>query len=236
MQEYSSYQLHQPEPQLQTVFFTDRALYRPGQTIQYKGICLRVSQSKDNYELLPGRKVTVVFSDPNGKEIAKTEHQCNDYGSFTGSFTAPRDRVMGRMQLHVPQGPYGSAQFNVEEYKRPKFQVTLDAPKTAPKLADKVSLQGKAESYTGAAVDGALVKYRIVREVRWPYWWGWYSWRAPRMQQSSQEIAHGTAPSPSSSSPSRTRVYPRRTRRRSAIRSSRMSPTRPAKPAPINAP
>lgn len=193
MQEYSSYPLPQVEPQLQTVFFTDRALYRPGQTIQYKGICLRVDQSKDDYELLAGRKLTVIFSDPNGKEIAKAEHQCNDYGSFAGSFTAPRDRVMGRMQLHVPQGPYGSAQFNVEEYKRPKFQVTLEAPKAAPKLAEKVSMQGKAESYTGAAVDGALVKYRVVREVRWPYWWGWYSWRASRMQQGSQEIAHGTA-------------------------------------------
>jgi uncharacterized protein YfaS (alpha-2-macroglobulin family) len=193
MQEYYSYQMHQPEPNEQTVFFTDRALYRPGQTVQYKGICLRVDQSKDNYETLAGRKLTVVFSDPNGKEIAKAEHQCNDYGSFSGSFNAPRDRLMGRMTINVPNGPFGQASFNIEEYKRPKFQVTLDAPKTAAKLNDLVSLQGKAESYTGAAVDGALVKYRVVREVRWPYWWGWYSWRAPRVQQGSQEIAHGTA-------------------------------------------
>jgi len=193
MQEYYSYQTHQPDPQEQTVFFTDRALYRPGQTVQYKGICLRVDTTKDNYDVLAGRKLTVVFSDPNGKEIAKAEHQCNDYGSFSGSFTAPRDRVMGRMTINVPNGPMGQASFNVEEYKRPKFQVTLEAPKTAAKLNDQVSLTGKAESYTGAAVDGALVRYRVVREVRWPYWWGWYSWRAPRVQQGSQEIVHGTA-------------------------------------------
>lgn len=192
MQEYNSYPMHDADPHDQTIFFTDRALYRPGQTIQYKGICLRVDQRGDNYELLRGRKVTVVFSDPNGKEIAKAEHACNDYGSFSGSFTAPRDRVMGRMTINVPGGPFGQASFNVEEYKRPKFQVTLDAPKTAAKLNDKVSLTGKAESYTGAAVDGAMVKYRIVREVRWPYWWGWYGWRSPRAQ-GSQEIAHGTA-------------------------------------------
>ena len=192
MQEYSSYPMHEPDPHEQTIFFTDRALYRPGQTIQYKGICLRVDQRGDNYELLRGRKVTVVFSDPNGKEIAKAEHACNDYGSFSGSFTAPRDRLMGRMTINVPGGPFGQASFNIEEYKRPKFQVTLDAPKTAAKLNDKVSFAGKAESYTGAAVDGALVKYRIVREVRWPWWWGWYGWRSPRAQ-GSQEIAHGTA-------------------------------------------
>ena len=192
MQEYNSYPMHEADPHDQTIFFTDRTLYRPGQTIQYKGICLRVDQRGDNYELLRGRKVTVVFSDPNGKEIAKAEHACNDYGSFSGSFTAPRDRVMGRMTINVPGGPFGQASFNVEEYKRPKFQVTLDAPKTAAKLNDKVSLTGKAESYTGAAVDGAQVKYRIVREVRWPYWWGWHGWRSPRAQ-GSQEIAHGTA-------------------------------------------
>lgn len=193
MQEYYSYQMQEPQPNEQTVFFTDRALYRPGQTIQYKGISLRVDQAKNNYEVLAGRKLIVVFSDPNGKEIAKAEHQCNDYGSFSGSFTAPRDRLMGRMTINVPNGPFGQVSFNVEEYKRPKFQVTLDAPKTAAKLNDKVSLQGKAESYTGTAVDGAMVKFRVVREVRWPYWWGWYSWRAPRVQQGSQEIVHGTA-------------------------------------------
>jgi hypothetical protein len=44
--------------------------------------------------------------------------------------------------------------------------------------------------YTGAAVDGAEVKYRVVREVRMPWWWGWWS-RGPQSQ--SQEIAHGTA-------------------------------------------
>jgi hypothetical protein len=192
-QEYWSYR-QQPdrEARRQTVFFTDRALYRPSQTIQYKGIALEVNQDRDNYEVLAGRGITVVFADPNGKEVAKAEHRCNDYGSFTGSFTAPRDRLMGRYRIYVTSGEHGDANFNVEEYKRPKFQVTLDAPKTAAKLNDKVALAGKAEAYTGAALDGAKVKWRVVREVRWPYWWGWY-WRPTPRVQGSQEIAHGTA-------------------------------------------
>ena len=192
-QEYWSYDRGERRPNNQTVFFTDRALYRPGQTIQYKGICLRVDQERNNYDVLGGQRVTVTFADPNNKEIARHEHRCNDYGSFSGSFTAPRDRLMGAMRIYVSSGPNGQANFNVEEYKRPKFQVTLEAPKTAAKLSDKVTLQGKAESYTGAAIDGAQVKYRIVRDVRWPYWWGWYrSWRM-RSVSASQEIAHGTA-------------------------------------------
>ena len=73
----------------------------PGQTIHYKGIAILVDQEADNYKVLPKQRVTVVFSDANGKEIARQTPVANDYGSFSGSFTAPRDRLMGRMMIHV---------------------------------------------------------------------------------------------------------------------------------------
>ncbi|HEY5480382.1 MAG TPA: alpha-2-macroglobulin family protein, partial [Verrucomicrobiae bacterium] len=181
----------EPRPAAQTVFFTDRAIYRPGQAIQYKGICLWVDQTKDNYEVLKGEELTVVFKDVNGKEVARQKQRANDYGSLAGSFTAPRDRLMGQMSLQVEGRAQGVGYLRVEEYKRPKFEVTLDAPKTAAKLNEQVSLTGHAMSYTGAAVDGSAVKYRIVREVRMPWWWGW--WRGGSPHSQSQEIAHGTA-------------------------------------------
>ena len=183
----------QRRPFEQTLFFTDRALYRPGQTVQYKGICLRVDQEKDAYETLAARALTVVFSDANRKEIARQQHRANDYGSFSGSFTAPRDRLTGRMELRAVEGPPGAGWVNIEEYKRPKFQVTLDAPKTGAKLGDTLEVAGHAMHYTGAAVDNAEVKYRVVREVRMPWWWGWYGWRRGAFRPGvSQEIADGT--------------------------------------------
>ena len=172
--EYTAYQRSTYQQNSQTIFFTDRALYRPGQIIQYKGICLQVDQDKDNYHTIAGADVEVIFDDPNGKEIARQKHRCNDYGSFTGSFTAPANRVTGRMSLRVATGPQGAASFNVEEYKRPKFQVTLEAPKEAGKLNDKTTITGKALAYTGAPIDAAAFKYRIVRQVQMPYWWGWF--------------------------------------------------------------
>jgi uncharacterized protein YfaS (alpha-2-macroglobulin family) len=186
---YQGNQPQEPRPRASTIFFTDRAIYRPGQTIQYKGICLWTDQAQDNYETLKGEQVTVIFRDGNGKEIARQSQRANDYGSFSGSFTAPRDRLMGGMSLQTEGRATGNVYFRVEEYKRPKFEVTLDAPKTAPKLNDTVSLTGHAMAYTGAAVDGAAVQYRIVREVRMPWWWGWYG---RGMQNDSQDIAHGT--------------------------------------------
>jgi hypothetical protein len=187
---YQWNQPREPQPYARTVFFTDRAIYRPGQTIEYKGICIWVDTTANDYKTLKGEPVTVVFYDVNGKEVARQTRQANDYGSFAGSFTAPRDRLMGQMSLRVEGRAQGYAAFRVEEYKRPKFEVTLDAPKTAAKLNELVSLTGHAMNYTGAAVDGAEVKYRVVREVRMPWWWFWWA-RGP--QGGSQEIAHGTA-------------------------------------------
>lgn len=174
-----------------TVFFTDRALYRPGQTVHFKGICIRSAPANDTYHTIPQKRVTVVFNDVNGKEIEKRELTTTDYGSFSGSFTAPRDRLMGRMNIVAVNGN-GATQVSVEEYKRPKFQVKLEAPQEAAKLHGEVKLTGKATAYTGAAIDGAQVRWRVVREVRYPAWWFWRCWWMPYPESNSQEIAHGS--------------------------------------------
>lgn len=177
----------------QTIFFTDRSIYRPGQTIQFKGICIAAQYEKDNYETLKQQSLTVIFSDANNQEVARQQVQSNDYGSVSGSFIAPRGRLLGQMSIRVEGGPAGQAYFSVEEYKRPKFQVTVDPPKESPRLNDVVKVHGKAIGYTGAAIDGAKVRYRVVRQVQYPIWWSWfYSWRQPPGgSQGSQEIARG---------------------------------------------
>lgn len=192
-QEY--YAVGQPmaESRSQTFFFTDRALYRPGQTIYFKGICVRSDPKMNDYRLLPEQSLTVAFLDVNGKDISLQPLRTNAYGSFSGNFQAPNDRLPGAMSLQVRQGPEGYSQIQVEEYKRPKFRVAMEAPKIASRLNEKVSLQGKAESYTGAAIDGAQLKYRVVREVRFPPWYYGLRYRMPIQRSPSQEIAHGTS-------------------------------------------
>lgn len=181
----------EPSPYTRTVFFTDRSLYRPGQTVQYKGICMRIDQAGNQYKTLARQAVTVRFSDPNGKAIGEQVLQANDYGAFSGSFTAPRDRLTGRMTIAVQSGPSGSTSINVEEYKRPKFQVELMPPGEAARLNTGISVPGKATSYTGAAVGDAKVSYRVVREVRFPVWCWWGLGALPPGRQPSQAIAHG---------------------------------------------
>lgn len=191
----NTYQAHPASTYLtsqeQTVFFTDRSLYRPGQTIHYKGICIRTDPGLDDYRTLARRPLSVVFRDTNGQEIASQQVRCNDYGSFSGSFIAPRDRLMGRMSLVAQDGPGGSAHFNVEEYKRPKFRVQIEAPAEAPRLDAQVVVPGKATAYTGAAIGGAKVGWSVVRQVRFPIWCWWARWIYPAFGV-EQIIAHGS--------------------------------------------
>ena len=170
-----------------TVFFTDRSLYRPGQTVYFKGICLNVDAAKSDYSVLPGQKVRVVFRDANGQNISTLDLVSNAYGSISGTFTAPADRLTGQMSIST-EAPAGSCVLRVEEYKRPKFQVKVNVPEKEFRLKDEITLSGEAMSYTGAPIDGAAVKYRIIREVRYPAWWWW----AFPSRQEAQEIAHGT--------------------------------------------
>ncbi len=177
---------YRQEPSQRTVFFTDRSLYRPGQMIFFKGISLSVDQDRNDYSLLTQRRVHVRLLDPNRQEVSSLDLVTNAYGSFSGSFTAPADRLAGQMTIST-EDPAGSATVRVEEYKRPKFQVKLDVPDQEFRLNDTVSIPGEAMAYTGAPIDGASVKFRVVRRVQYPWWW--YSWFGE--QRKDQEIAHG---------------------------------------------
>jgi hypothetical protein len=192
--DYNAYAHDQrAQPYTQAVYFTDRAIYRPGQTISFKGLLIKVDVNNDNYTTVPNQAVTVIFQDPNGKEVARQSSRSNEFGSFSGSFTAPRDRLMGQMMIRSEGEPNGAVTFNVEEYKRPKFQVELEAPKTPAKLNAQVQLNGKATAYTGAAIGGAKVRYRVVRETRYPDWYGCFYWWRPVPSVPAQEIAHSNA-------------------------------------------
>ena len=181
--------IREEKDQRMVVFFTDRALYRPGQTVHFKGIWYSRNHAKKKYELQKKKQGTVSFKDPNRKEIANLKIVTNERGSFSGSFTAPTGSVLGRCRISL-NGESGSAYFRVEEYKRPKFFTEIDAPKEPAALGEEVKVKVRAEAYTGAPVDGAEVSWRVTRTPRYPSWTRWCWWVSP-VQSRTEEIAHG---------------------------------------------
>ena len=169
----------------QISFFLDRAIYRPGQTVYFKGL-LTEFDLENIPSILPNEKVEVIFYDVNRQEVEKKTFTTNDFGTINGSFQAPRTGLLGQMRIEV--GALGSKYFRVEEYKRPKFEVTFDPVKGSFKIGEEVKISGHAKAFAGSNVDGAKVTYRVVRETVYPYW-GW-SWRYFPPSE-SMEITNG---------------------------------------------
>jgi hypothetical protein len=171
---------------IRTVFFTDRAIYRPGQTIHFKGIVLETDPQKNN-KIKTNFKSAVTFYDVNHQKVATLNLTTNEYGTFSGSFTAPNNGLNGQMYM---SDTHGSKYVSVEEYKRPKFEVKFEPIKGTYKLEEEVNVVGNAKTYSGAALDDAEVNYRVVRNATFPYWcyyyWGYWP------QSTEMEIKNGT--------------------------------------------
>lgn len=168
------------------VFFTDRSIYRPGQTVHFKGIMLQPDEKGEACLPSMNRPIHVELRDVNDQKVADLDLTSNDFGSFSGRFTAPADRLTGQMSL-LSTWSRDRVYFRVEEYKRPKFEVKVKLPEREFRLGQSVTVDGEAVSYSGAPIDGALVTYRVTRRASVPRWWSWFY---PNLGQ-TQEIAHG---------------------------------------------
>lgn len=158
--------------------FTDRSIYRPGQIVYFKALLLH--QNENNIpSLLSGKSVEVHLKDANYQIVNTLNLKSNDYGSVHGSFVIPPGKLTGSYSLEISSadGISGFRPFQVEEYKRPTFEVTTEPVTETFVLNDWVTIKGKAATLAGSNVDGAQVTYKVVRNVRFP-WWRWW-WRMP---------------------------------------------------------
>lgn len=168
-----------------TFFFTDRSIYRPGQTIYFKLVAIETNGKENKIRM--NTPVTVSFYDVNYQVVSTLELITNEFGTASGSFTAPTGVLNG--QMYITDG-HGSSYFSVEEYKRPKFETYFNPVKGTYQVNDEVEVTGKAIGYSGNNIDGARVSYRVTREARFPNWWYWYRWWWPR-STSQTEITNG---------------------------------------------
>jgi hypothetical protein len=157
--------------QTRTAFFLDRVIYRPGQTLFFKGLVY--SRTNKKTEIVPQKKYTVTFYNVNGQVVTTKDVTTNEYGTFNGTFTTPATGLTGDMWLRINDDTESSTSFSVEEYKRPKFEVLFKPISGNYRLNDSVIIKGNAKSYAGANIDGAQVKYRVERQSIYPVWWNY---------------------------------------------------------------
>jgi uncharacterized protein YfaS (alpha-2-macroglobulin family) len=172
-----------------TLFFSDRAIYRPGQKIYFKGYILKFDKNRIP-EIVPKKPVEITFYDANGQEIMRKNFVANEYGSISGHFDLPAGGLTGQMSLSSSHGS-NRYFFQVEEYKRPKFEITYDTLKEIARLNEDVVIKGFAKNYAGNAVQGASVKYRVERIAYRPWWYGYYGKSIWPREEDRQLLAVG---------------------------------------------
>jgi uncharacterized protein YfaS (alpha-2-macroglobulin family) len=151
---------NQSQTYYNTVLFTDRQLYRPGQTVYFKGLQLENTDGKS--KIVTKASLTVTVNDNNNKQITTMPQVTNDFGTFAGQFTLPQNILNGSVTIHTPNG---TKWIRVEEYKRPSFAISFLPVKGSYKPNDMITLSGKVMAYSGFGLSKARVVYHITRRV-----------------------------------------------------------------------
>ncbi len=198
--------------QVKSYVVTDRPVYRPKQKLEFKLWLRGVKYDKPDESRFANRKVTIQITGPQGKSVQKKQYTTDEFGGCVGEYTIPKDAKLGSYSISVVDGHKltggvgisGRGSFRIEEYKKPEYEVTIDAPSKPVELGEKITATIKAKYYFGAPVTHAKVHYTVKRSNhsqqwypvgRWDwlygsgYWWfaydydwypGWRSWGCKR--------------------------------------------------------
>jgi TonB-dependent SusC/RagA subfamily outer membrane receptor len=166
-------------------FYLDRAIYRPGQTVYYKGIAIQ--KKKNETTVVPKTSFQIIVQDADYNEIKQFEVVTNEFGSFSGEFVLPKNGLTGNFSIEVEEPdnyendvdydknkdehPFWdnvdfenyTMNFRVEEYKRPKFEITFEPKKESFQINQLIKVKGSAKAFAGSNISDAVVKYTVTR-------------------------------------------------------------------------
>lgn len=156
------------ETRVKAQIFTDRAIYRPGQTVYFKVINTKLN--KETESVVAGLKQKITLTDANGQEVSVQNFTTSEFGSYHGSFILPKGKLNGMFSLKTDDETQGYKNIRVEEYKRPKFEVTFEPVKDEYRYGQTIELKGKVMTYSGIALSNTSVNYEIKKHnIRWRY-------------------------------------------------------------------
>lgn len=153
---------------------TDRPVYRPGQPVKFKLWVRNAKYDQEDTSSFANQKFTVEILNPKSEKIFTQELTADAYGGLESEFAPPSDATLGVYNVNVVN--YGGGNFRVEEYKKPEFEVTVDAPSKPVMLGEKITATIKAKYYFGSPVVNAQVKYKVMRTTYSSHWYPAASW------------------------------------------------------------
>jgi uncharacterized protein YfaS (alpha-2-macroglobulin family) len=199
--------IYDPEYNATRVFaITDRPVYRPEQTVHFKAWIEHAKYDQAGTSSFADQDFLVRIHNPKGEKVLEKTFHTDSYGGLAGDLALSKGVTLGMYNIQLWQGlrAFGGGNFRVEEYKKPEFEVKIEAPKEPVRLGEKITATINARYYFGAPVTSARVKYKVLRSSysstwypigRWDwlygrgYWWfspnyawypGWADWGMAR--------------------------------------------------------
>ncbi len=208
-----------PDRELKPYGITDRPVYRPGQAVKFKVWMRKASYAEMDESELAQKEYTLTVQNPRGDKLLERSYTTDKYGGFDGELGLDAEASLGQYTIYatVAGTQLLVGTFRVEEYKKPEFEVSVEAPEQAVALGEKIPVAVKARYYFGAPVTDAKVKYKVERYEhastwypygRWDwlygagYWWfgrdyewypGWQGWGIS-FKPGAARFGHGAAP------------------------------------------
>ncbi len=159
---------------------TDRPVYRPSQPVKFKFWVAHARYDQPDKSDFANQEYRIIINNPMGEEVFNKTFKTDDYAGLEGEFMLPKDTKLGSYNIQL-QGPNfgGNGTFRVEEYKKPEFEVTVEAPTEPVQLGEKITATIHAKYYFGAPVVSAKVKYKVMRTKHTQQWhpvgrWDWF--------------------------------------------------------------
>lgn len=173
---WSSNYYDQQYQQVKVFTVTDRPVYRPDQKLHFKFWVRHAQYDLKDESRFAAQTFQVEIRDPKNEKVYSTQLTSDAYGGLEGSWQVPAGATLGQYRINVVN--HGGGMFRVEEYKKPEFEVTIDAPEKPVTLGDKITAKIKARYYFGSPVTEATVKYKVLRTAHTDTWyppmpWDW---------------------------------------------------------------
>lgn len=149
--------------------FTDRSIYRPGQTVHASAISYIVKKGLDASVPSKSIELNFILRDANWKQVTEQKATTDEYGTASVDFELPKEGKTGQYSISV--NGTASEYFRVEEYKRPTFEITFPKVNEKYNWGDTVVVKATAKTYSGVPVQGAKVEYQVTRRNQL-WWWG----------------------------------------------------------------
>lgn len=142
-------------------YFTDRSIYRPGQSVYVKALLIQQKDNRNPYIDSNYKNITFYLKDVNQKNIDSVKSTITDFGAATAQFKLPEQGLTGNFSIHSSVKNYTAHYFKVEAYKRPNFKIVLNPLPKSYRINDSITFRGTVNAYAGYAVNQAQVALTI---------------------------------------------------------------------------